>query len=321
MTPHVTVVVCTYNRCESLQDTLRALQAQVSDGDLSLEILVVDNNSSDRTKVVVEALAPESRWPIRYSFEPIQGLTYARNRGIQEARGEWIAFTDDDVIPEPNWIAALRQGTQTFQADGIGGRILPLWMQEPPAWLLRQPDLLGVLTLLDRGPVPIVATLKDAYFIFGANMAFRHNLFEKLGLFRTDLGVVGKTAMRGEDTEFVVRAVQAGKRVVYAPEVVVCHKVSAERMRLAYFRRVKFHTGRSESLMWSEPVDRMPRWLIRKCVEDGVRTLTAYGRGNALLGVARELTFWRRLGQLAGTLKQPVGTPTVASGNGAGHGR
>ena len=311
--PHVTVVVCTYNRCENLRDTLRALKGQVVDGGLALEILVVDNNSSDQTKAVVEEAARVSRWPLRYTFERLQGLTHARNRSIQEARGEWVAFTDDDVLPEPDWVASLWHTAQAFNADAAGGRILPLWQSPPPAWLVRQRELLGALTLVDRGPEPLIATLRDAYFIFGANMAFKKTLFEQLGLFRTDLGVVGNTAMRGEDTEFVVRAVQAGKRVVYAPEAVVRHKVPAERMRLAYFRRVKFHTGRSEALMWSEPVSRMPRWLIRKCLEDGIRILAAYGRGNIWLGVECKLTFWRRLGQLAGTAKRPDRIPQLAN--------
>lgn len=305
MTPDITIIVCTYNRCESLRDTLRALAAQAAPG-LALEILVVDNNSTDATKTVVETAAAESRWPVRYVFEQRQGLTRARNRGIEESRGGWIAFTDDDVIPEPGWVSAVWQAAQAFGADAVGGRILPLWLGEPPAWLQQQNDLWGVLALLDRGPEPIVAALRNAYCVYGANMAFRKSLFAEIGGFREDLGVAGRSLLRGDDTEFVVRAVQAGKRIVYAPQAVVHHKVPARRMRLSYFRQMLFQTGRSEALMEPGAYGRFPRWLVRRCLEDGFRTLRAYGSGGRKLGVQQELLLWRHIGQLVGTMKRAV---------------
>src|SRR5437762_3176643 len=95
----ISAIVCTYNRCESLRDTLTALKQQHLRNGSSLEILVVDNNSRDLTKKVVSEAAKESGWPIRYVFESRQGKSSALNRGIREAAGEFLVMTDDDMIP------------------------------------------------------------------------------------------------------------------------------------------------------------------------------------------------------------------------------
>ena len=120
----LSVVVCTYNRCESLRDTLRALKQQELPEEIRLEILVVDNNSKDRTRQVVEEEARESRWPIRYVFERAQGLNYARNRGTKESQGEFVAFTDDDIIPDTRTLLhqLFMESITKCQQQADGGR-------------------------------------------------------------------------------------------------------------------------------------------------------------------------------------------------------
>ena len=303
--PHVSVIVCTYNRAESLRETLRALQGQAVDDGLAYEIIVVDNHSRDHTPSIVEQLARQRQTPIRYVFEPAQGLSRARNRGIREARGELIAFTDDDVIPDSGWVEALWQAAERFSADAVGGRILPLWAAEPPAWLVNQHSLLESLSLLDRGPEPVIGDIHTAYRIYGANMAFRKALFQEIGVFRIDLGVSGSTQMRGEDTELVVRVHRAGKRVAYAPEAVVRHKVPPERMRLRYFRQLKFYQGRTAVLCGEIAPRPFPRWLVRQCGEHALRSLWAYGTGRFERGVQQEMGFWEQLGMLITFMESP----------------
>lgn len=305
MTPHMSVIVCTYNRAESLRDTLQGLQAQTVGSGLAFEVVVVDNNSRDHTPVVVEALARERRGLVRYIFEPVQGLSHARNRGIREARGELLAFTDDDVVPDAGWVEALWQAAERFQADGVGGRILPLWAKQPPAWLAGQRLVLESLAILDGGPEPVMNGIHTAHRIYGANMAFRQSVFEQLGGFRTDLGVVGSKQMRGDETELLVRAHQAGKRLVYAPQAVVHHKVPAERMRLSYLRQLRFYEGRSSVVRGEVASKPFPRWLVRQCGEHLLGSMWAYGTGRRSRGVEQELTFWQQAGQLAALMTPP----------------
>lgn len=304
--PQVSVIVCTYNRAESLRDTLLALQRQVVTDGLDFEVVVVDNNSADRTPLAVEQCAREGKRPIRYLFEPVQGKTHALNLGIRESRGELLAFTDDDVVPEPGWVEALWNTAERFHADGVSGRILPLWAKRPPSWLEGQHTLLSSLALIDQGSEPIVGSVHTAYRTYGANMAFRKRVCEEIGGFRTDLGPHGAKLWRGDDTDFVIRAFRAGKRIVYAPDAVVHHKVPVERMRLAYLRKWTFQAGRMQALVLPEEFGPgFPRWLLRRCAEEGLRALWAYGRGRIHQGVRHEMAFWEELGELIQVMKAP----------------
>ena len=296
--PHISVIVCTYNRAQSLKNTLDALAMQeVRDG-VSIELVVVDNSSTDDTRQVVMAAAQASRWPVRYLFEGRLGKSHALNHGILEAQAPWLVFTDDDVIPEPSWAQVLYDAGSAYQADCVGGRILPLWSTQPPAWLAGQQRLLESLALLDGGPEPVMDGIHTAYRIYGANMAFRKSVFSQVGAFRTDLGPMGLRPRHGEETELLIRAHYAGKRLVYTPHAVVHHKVPAERMRLGYFRRVRFYAGRAAVLRGEVALKPFPRWLVRQCGEHLLRSLWAYGTGRFVQGVEQEMSFWEQLGEL-----------------------
>ena len=132
MSMQVSVVIGTYNRAHLLEGTLEALASQEVPGSLEWEIVVVDNNSRDATAQVTTAFSKTTATRVRYVFEPQQGLSHARNRGIREARGAIIAFTDDDVLPASDWIAEIAAAIDRWKADGVGGRILPRWETSPP---------------------------------------------------------------------------------------------------------------------------------------------------------------------------------------------
>lgn len=303
----ISVIVCTYNRCESLRVTLEAIQQQCLGEGVQLETVVVDNNSRDRTKSVVEALAARSAMPIRYVFEPKQGLSRARNCGIAEARGEILAFTDDDVIPEPRWIAALVEASARYGADCVGGKVLPAWLAAPPEWLVSErlrKHLRGLLVWLDHGPEPIVAQKPDPVFLFGANMAFRKAVFEEVGPFRTELGRSGSKLLSGDESELLIRLFDAGKRIVYTPHAVVAHKIEPERMRLGYARRWQFYAGRSRVVMARDDLRRLPNWLIRECLQQAAGALGAYTLRRREEGIERELVFWSQLGQIVEQMSQ-----------------
>ena len=171
----LSIVICTHNRAESLRHALQGVAEQAVPAGESLEVIVVDNASSDHTRAVVHEAAGDRRLPIRYVLERTLGLSHARNRGIREAQGALILFTDDDVLPSPRWVEQLSGAMKRFNADAGGGAILPLWLSPPPAWLeapaLRS-CLWGVIGLLCRQETGLVDADDPAPF-FGGNMAFR----------------------------------------------------------------------------------------------------------------------------------------------------
>lgn len=235
------IVVCTYNRAESLRDTLRALRALQPAIGRTWEVIVVDNNSKDQTKAVVEEA--QRAWPLlRYEFEGAQGLSHARNRGIACARGEVILFTDDDVLPEPTWLETTLDGMAKYRADACGGYIAPIWESPPPPWLTeRFYGFLAVRTdrtddhsITNETPTP-----------FGANMAMRRSVFDRVGLFDTSRGRKGAVLASGEDGEMFERLLNAGMTVMFLGSSRVHHKVEAFRVTKQYFRRWRFQTSRN----------------------------------------------------------------------------
>ncbi len=215
-TMNVTVILCTYNRSRSLAKALTSAAALNLPEDVDWEILVIDNNSSDQTRAVIEGFCQSYPGRFRYLFEPKPGKSNALNAGIQAARGDVLAFMDDDVIVEPTWlqnlipIAPLHDDTWA----GTGGRIIPDWTSSPPRWMpVNIPHALAPLAAFDLGPE--AHQLSESPF--GTNMAFRREVFEKYGGFRTDLGPAPGTMVRSEDTEFGNRLLAAGERLRYEP--------------------------------------------------------------------------------------------------------
>lgn len=238
----ITVLLCTYNRGEDLATALNSVAASELPKSTKWEVLVVDNNSKDRTRQVVAEFFTRHPGRFRYLFERRQGKSHALNSGIREARGNIIAFVDDDVWVEPTWLQNLTAALHNGQWSGAGGRILPEWTCSPPRWLsLKGRHALAPLVAFDLGLEP--GQLNEAPF--GTNMAFRKEMFEKYGGFRADLGPQAGSEIRGEDTEFGDRLLAAGERLRYEPSAVVYHPVSENRIRKEYFLAWWFDKGRA----------------------------------------------------------------------------
>jgi glycosyltransferase involved in cell wall biosynthesis len=239
----ITAILCTYNRCRSLAKALDSLAASILSETIEWEVLVVDNNSSDQTKQVVEDICRRYPGRFRYLFESRQGKSYALNAGIRESRGEILAFVDDDVTVKPTWLQNLTSALHDGQWGGSGGRILPAPGFSPPRWLaLDGPrSLAGALyAYCDPGDVP--GDLKDPPY--GANMAFRREMFAKYGGFRTDLGRSSGCLLSHEDTEFGRRLMAGGERLRYVPTAVVNHEIHQYRVRKEFFLEWWFGFGR-----------------------------------------------------------------------------
>ncbi|HTK90363.1 MAG TPA: glycosyltransferase [Verrucomicrobiae bacterium] len=297
----LSVIVCTYNRAASLELTLRAFAAQTTPPELTWELVVVDNNSTDATRSVVEAFAATAAVRVRYLFEGRQGLSHARNAGITGSIGALMAFTDDDVRPDPDWVAGVAPLMRESGADILGGRILPLWERTPPPWLAARPHLRGPFTIMDHPWADRVVEARGIPNVWGANMAFRREVFSRVGFFHPDLGLTGRKLYRGEEIELVRRALAAGCRVIYDPRLVVWHRIPAARMRRRFISRLYFEQAEGEGLSQAPAPGRRllgaPRYLYRQ-----VASRTSGWLWAAVRGRPDALDRWLASCELAGTL-------------------
>lgn len=240
---NVTVILCTYNRCDSLRRALESVAASDMPTGIEWEVLVVDNNSKDQTRAVTEEFVQRFPGRFRYLFEGRQGKSFALNSGIREARGDVLVFTDDDVVVEPIWLQNLTRPLADGPFAGSGGRILPEPGFSPPAWLALEGPLsmIGALcAYCNPGDAP--GDLRQPPY--GANMAFRREMFAKYGDFRLDLGPSPNNELRSEDTEFAGRLMAAGERLRYAPDAIVYHEIHASRIRREFFLAWWYDFGR-----------------------------------------------------------------------------
>jgi glucosyl-dolichyl phosphate glucuronosyltransferase len=237
--PDASIVVCTYNRADSLRATLGSLDGLDLAG-LDVEAVIVDNNSSDATRAIFDRWRTNTALNARYHFEPCQGLSHARNAGVAIAHGGIVAFTDDDVTVDRSWIRELVEAFKATGAAAIGGKILPEWSGPVAHWL--QPQLYSYLALVDHGESPIEMTSPRLY---GANFAVRAEWLAK-NKFDTNLGRVGGNLRIGEDIALLAKIMEQGGKIFYWPKAVVHHRIEPERMTKAYFRRWHSELGQMQ---------------------------------------------------------------------------
>jgi glucosyl-dolichyl phosphate glucuronosyltransferase len=247
----ISVILCTLNRCKSLGNTLETIAASRVSDSVDWEVLVIDNNSNDNTRDMVESFCRRYPGLFRYLFEPNPGKSYALNTGIRDCSGDVLAFVDDDVAVEPTWLQNLTAGLADGEWVGAGGRTLLAEEFSLPPWLgLEEPYNLGgaFAALFDLGDKPRELERPP----YGANMAFRREMFERYGGFRTDLGPSPRREIPrpNEDTEFGNRLLGAGERLRYEPSAVVYHPIVENRVHQSYFLAWYFDFGRAMVREW-----------------------------------------------------------------------
>jgi len=269
------VIVCTYNRADSLKDTINALKQQNVGAEISWEIIVVDNNSKDHTKQLVQE-EQKSLPRLRYLFEKEQGLSYARNLGLSSANGNILLFTDDDVLPEPNWLASILEGMEKYNADACGGYIAPIWETPPPNWLTDR--FYGFLAVrIDRTDDYQLTHPDQAPF--GANMAFKKEIFQHVGNFDTTRGRSANILAGGEDIEMFERVLSAHRPVFFLGSARVHHKVESFRLKKTYFRKWRLESSRNIAQTVGVPGEtrlfNIPLYIFPQLVRATLRLLFA----------------------------------------------
>lgn len=245
-----TILIATYNRAALLDDTLASIRRLRVRAGRPWDVIVVDNNSTDGTRAVVERQARDFPVTLRYLFEPRQGRSSALNTGIAAAGGGVIAMTDDDVRVEPEWLDAACDALEDPSVAYAGGPVVPIWETPPPRWLdLTRGDLWGTIAIQNHGDIPFI--YEEARKVpLGANMAAKRSLFAAIGGFRADLGrSSGRIVMGQEVPELLMRARAAGWRGVYLPAMRVHHHIPARRLTRAYFRTWWYGKGVSRSAL------------------------------------------------------------------------
>ena len=220
------------------------------------EVLVVDNNSTDRTREAVESLSLRFGGRFRYLFESKQGKSHALNTGIAEAKGEVLVFVDDDVTVDVDWLRNLTQPLLEGEWAGAGGRVRPKLAGPTPNWLPSTDYILGPFGLFDQGDKPCALTKPP----IGNNMAFHKGVFRKHGAFRTDLGPCPGSEIRNEDTELGRRFMTSGEQLCYVASAVVYHLVPEKRIRKEYFLKWWFDKARADVRETGFPDD--GKWMV-----------------------------------------------------------
>ena len=273
----ITVIVCTYNRSDSLAKTLDSIAKSILPESTSWEVLVVDNNSTDQTMATIKSFCCRYPGRFRYLFEPRPGKSHALNAGILGSQGAILAFTDDDITVESTWLERLTAPLCDSVWSGSGGPVILKWSCPRPRWL--RMDMMAA-PLVGFHPDRRAGEISEP--LFGGNMAFRRAVFEKHGVFRTDLGPSPnhETPRPNEDTDFGRRVLAACDRLFYEPSAVVFHPVTASRLQKAYFLDWWFDKGRADILTVGIPKDvriigGVPWRFIRRVIHWTARWLFA----------------------------------------------
>lgn len=245
MSMRISVVICTRNRESDLREALESLAAQDPPGEVC-EVVVVDNGSTDATQKVVSDFTAPSWLSVRYVYEGVPGVSKARNTGIAAARGEIVAFLDDDAIADQMWIRGHLEPYQDApEVASVGGKNLGLWLAQQPDWF--GPEFNMLLGCAGFGDEP--CTLTYPAKPLGGNMSIRKDVLTKLGGFPPLLGRKEGNLLSNEECEFFYRVSKTARKVVYAPDAVIYHKIYPWRATRRYLLRRWYWQGISDALM------------------------------------------------------------------------
>ncbi len=257
----ISAIVCTYNRSELLGGVLHTLCHQTLDTS-QYEVIVVDNNSNDNTPEIVDEFC--RRFPnVRYSFEPQQGISYARNRGWQEARGEYVAYIDDDARAGESWLETALGLFENMKPAPLclGGPISPFYTTAKPTWFK------GEMQTWGDSP----RYLQPGEFFSGLNMVWRKEIVETFGGFDVTSGMRGEYLSLGEETILFEKIWHSFDQphFYYSPALAVYHWVPPAKMTVSYRLKRAFAAGQR----WNRSHGPKISWHRMRFLIGGVRDI------------------------------------------------
>lgn len=240
---YISVVICTRNRANQLSNVLNSIVALKVPPDLDWELLIVDNGSKDNTYEVVTSYA--SKLPVRCVREETPGLSNARNKGVAEAKGQYICWTDDDVELDQNWLNAYFEAFKKHPDGAVfGGKIIPKFLPPTPEWVEQYKHewpLDGPFAYRDLGAEEVELTFKGWKTPYGANYAVRLKE-QREHLYHPDLGVSPTHKRVGEETEVIYQILKTSKGY-WVPNSRVNHIIPQVRQSLKYVYEYFFLVG------------------------------------------------------------------------------
>lgn len=242
--PKISVLIATFNRADELIRTLNSLLNQDLDPAI-WEIVIVDNNSSDHTKLSCEHIIERNpTFVIKYVFEKKQGLSHARNCGIEHSSGEYIVIVDDDEEFSIEFLSAYLEAFESNpKIEAAGGRVTPLYEFKTPEWLnpYCERPIAGTVSFS-----PDVKYFPIDRYPTGGNMAFRSSAFKKYGVFNPELGRKGTSLMGGEEKDLFQRVTSSGSKILYVYDALMYHIIPESRVTTEYVYKVANMIGISE---------------------------------------------------------------------------
>ncbi|WPU65840.1 glycosyltransferase [Peredibacter starrii] len=237
------IIVCTYNRASLLAKTLQRLSVDYENNP-SLEVIVVDNNSTDNTEIIAKHYLK-----FKYFKETKQGLCHARNLGIENAKGRYILFLDDDAIPNDQYWA--QRYIEFFNSNpecyAVGGEVFPNFETQAPRWILENQSFKNYLSILE---FESTRKISNKEWLVGANIAYRRELFDLVGLFNPNLGRKGHNLLSSDEIEIQKKAEKLGLEFYLLKGVSVSHFIHKERLTKRWFIKRNFWQGRSNRILY-----------------------------------------------------------------------
>ena len=265
----LTAIICTYNRAKYIGPLLESIAAN----DLAkseYEIVLVDNNCTDNTREICEVFAEAHKdVNFRYSVEPEQGLSAARNKGIKEAKGDQIVYIDDDALIDTWYLRTITEYLCAHEEiDAVGGPIIPLYEEtKEPKWMTRYTKelLCGYLYFGD-----VERTFPGERYPGGGNAAYRAEVFKKVGLFNTTLGRKGNGLMGSEEKDIFDKMKAQGMRFMYLPKMILHHIIPQKKLERNYFDRLTKQIGISErqrtlAISKGKYINRLAKEAVKWC--------------------------------------------------------
>ena len=285
----LSVIICTRNRADEIVNCLPLIAAQAKNFS-DVEVLVIDNGSTDHTKETVERLAAGN--PIRYVYEPVAGLCQARNRGAAESRGRVLVYIDDDVQIQDDWIARIRAHFEAGKSDCLGGKVSVRLEGQPPFEIGE--EMLWFFQATAFGDAE--RRLRFPEHPIGCNMAFRREVFEAVGGFNTEL------KLYGDETDFFRRAAAKDFLIVYDPRIEVSQIIPAGRLTVEELRHKSYIWGKGSATLWLLSTPGFFR-RSRKIAEFSLRAVYVGLSSLVSWSFGKFYTFWYNCGYLAQLLR------------------
>lgn len=293
----ISVILCTYNRDKYIYNVLQS----IADNDFpksEYEIVLVNNNSTDNTKVECERFQKDNpEVHFRYLVEANQGLSYARNCGINNAEGDLLVYVDDDAKVNQEYLKAYADFFAYHDdVDAAGGPILPVYETAEPAWMSHYTRQLitGKLYFGEKE-----REFPQGSYPGGGNAAYRKSVFDRVGLFNVELGRKGNSLIGAEEKDLFDKMNTLHIRFFYLPTAILYHIIPEKKLTQDYFDRLTYGIGVSEryrtlqiskSKYWNRLFKEAVKWggtLVLWCK---FAIQLQFSKGNKLVAFRRNVT-------------------------------